>query len=222
MRKLYKSIIILVNFSGTRCRSSNGRLGCRNFCKRRCITLVDGKETVDNTNVNTATAEAAFVYPSIFVEKNLGSFTVGFDFVPVQLETTEASRTDTNPLQNDSDSKDGKVNKAKGEVKNHATLYVSLPAGDTGAYLKLGYSMMEVISKENLGTGSDYGNDDVGGYHGSVGYQHDLDDSFIRFELGYSAYDDINLTNGTNSSLSNKVEGSLEGATAKISFGKTF
>ena len=95
-----------------------------------------------------------------------------------------ASRTDYDPTGgNDGADKSGVTNKASADVENHVTLYVSLPAGDTGAYLKLGYSMMEVISKVNLGTGSDYGNDDVGGYHGSVGYQHDLDAAYSPSSL---------------------------------------
>ena len=117
----------------------------------------------DNSNFeNDSTTTILCQDPSIFVEKNFGQIIVGIDYVPVSMETEEASRTDYANSGSDA-SKSGVVNKAQADVDNHITLYVSLPAGDTGAYLKLGYSIMEVISKESLGTGSDYGNDDVGG-----------------------------------------------------------
>ena len=173
--------------------------------------------TQTTTETNTAGATALFMYPSIFVEADLGVVSVGVDYIPVSVETDEASRTDYD-LGGYASSV---TNKVKVDIKNHVTMYANLKS-DAGAYLKVGVSYMTVKTDENLGTGSDYGNDDVIGGHIGIGYQHDLADAFVRVGLGYSVYEEISIDNGSNSANTNTVNAEIEGAIATISIGKSF
>ena len=80
---------------------------------------------------------------------------------------------------------------------------------------------MDVITKENLGTGSTYGNTSVDGTTMSVGYNKDFDNGmFARLEGTYMEFGGTSLT---SSSGSQKIAiDNLDGVTGKISVGKSF
>ena len=85
-------------------------------------------------------------------------------------------------------------NTVKATFKDHTTIYanVNMPFG---TYLKLGYHMVDVITKESLGTGSKYGDVDTTGVSVGLGYQYTADNGvFIRAEVSASEYDDVSAT----------------------------
>ena len=183
-----------------------------------------GKEVLSGGRTNSSKEYASFGYPTIFGEYNTGTVSVGLEIIAGSVTTEEESRTDYNvPLNsictgNDFCGTSG-TNKASVEISQHITLYGLLPIMDTGAYIKVGISTMDVETKESLATGSTYGNiDGVQGEHISLGYQHDTDNGFVRLEVGYSAYDKIKAT----SNIGHVVDVDIEGGSARLSVGRTF
>ena len=118
----------------------------------------DGSET-ENGEKNTAPSgslKGEFNYPTIFVEYNTGTVSIGLDYIPGEVETEESSRTDYNctPLCTGNDGgASGVVNKAKVGFKNHVTLYALVPVMDTGAFVRAGVIRVDVETKETLNTG---------------------------------------------------------------------
>ena len=181
-------------------------------------------EESENGEIHNATDHAQYTFPSIFIEKHLGVWSVGLDYIPGSVESDEASRTDYNTggavcTGNDGCS-GGVTNTAKIEIDKHLTLYAIIPIVDSGAFIKAGFSRMDVNTEEVLGTGSVYGDDTgVSGTHVSLGYQHEIDLGFVRAEIGYTTYDNIKVTSSTNA---NTVDADIHGGFAKISIGKSF
>ena len=91
-----------------------------------------------------------------------------------------------------------------------------------GAYVKIGYTEVDVDTNEVLGTGGAYGNATLKGMTLGVGYNHDLaDDMFVRIEGNIMDFDDVSLTNTNDSNKSIKAN-DIEGYGARISVGKSF
>ena len=187
----------------------------------------EGSETQEGDNeVSTAAEEAKFTFPSIFVEYNLGSVSVGLDVIPGSIETTEQARTDINNNADGSGKSTGNdggasgvTNKVSVEFSRHVTLYSLMPIMDSGAFVKAGIHRMDITTKETLGTGSKYPDDTVFGGTLGLGYQHDTDAGFVRAEIGYSTYESISIK---ASNTANKVDADVDGEWARISVGHTF
>ena len=78
---------------------------------------------------------------------------------------------------------------------------------------------VDVITNENLGTGSTYGNTSLDGTMYGVGYNKTFDNSvFIRGEAMMLDFDSAKMTSDDNTIELNN----LEGAMGKISIGKSF
>ena len=184
-----------------------------------------GQETEDgeiNKTVSTNLLEGKFSYPTLFVEYNTGLVSVGLDYIPGSVETTEQARTDINIGDSAGVGNDGLgaaiTNKASVELSRHVSLYALVPIMDTGAFIKAGVSRMNVKTKESLATGSTYPDTNMRGGSLSLGYQYDFDAGFIRAEVGVSEYDTVSAT----SSNGHKVTADVDGEWARISIGKTF
>ncbi len=112
-------------------------------------------------------------------------------------------------------------NTVKATFKDHTTIYanVNMPFG---TYLKLGYHMVDVITKESLGTGSKYGDVDTTGVSVGLGYQYTADNGvFIRAEVSASEYDDVSATSEVDSTKEVEVT-EMYGAVGSIKIGKSF
>ena len=100
-----------------------------------------------------------------------------------------------------------------------AYLRVTTPVG---AYLKIGYTEVDLTTEENLGTGGAYGNTTLEGMIIGVGYNHDLPNGmFVRGEANLMDFDDVKLTNTADSTKSVEATG-IEGYGARVSVGKSF
>ena len=180
-----------------------------------------GVETeVSEKNTEDATGVAG--YSSIFIEKTLGDrFTIGYDFVPDALDS-ETAETVRNDLKAKADGASSAVtNTIKVAFEDLSTLYVALNITEN-FYVKAGMTSVDVITKESLATGSAYGNTSLDGTVYGVGYNNSFDNGmFFRVEGSIMEFDSAKLTSTTNSD--NVIElKDLEGASGKVSIGKSF
>ena len=182
---------------------------------------VTGTET-ESDEKNTESEIGAAAYGSIFIEKTLGErFTLGVDYVPSSLdsETNETvvddikDKTETATSQN--------TNTIKASFEDLTTIYLSLNVTEN-LYLKAGMAQVDVVIKENLATGSAYGDGDMDGTVLGLGYSGTFGESmFIRYEGQYMDLGSLSLTSTTNSD--NKVSiDDLNGVSASIKIGRSF
>lgn len=184
-----------------------------------------GKEVDSSTGLTPASethndsehGEAA--WGSIFIEKTLGDrFAIGIDYVPASLETetTESARTDD--VLNVPTAKENKI---QIDFEDLTTVYIALNVTEN-AYIKAGIAQVDVITNENLATGSAYGNTELDGTVFAVGYNKDFNNTmFLRVEGSYMDFDGASLTSTTNSDNTVTLN-SLDGVSGKISIGKSF
>ena len=159
-------------------------------------------------------------YGSLFIEKTLGNYLlVGIDYVPSALET-ETSETVVDDMGATVTSS-RKTNKVQVDFEDLTTYYIALNLGNSGVYAKAGIVKVDVVTNENLGTGSTYGNTDLDGNLFGLGYHKAFDNGFfVRGEGTYTEFDGASLTSSTTV---NKITlNSLDGVTGKISIGKSF
>lgn len=177
-----------------------------------------GGAPTSETNQDSEHGEAA--WGSIFIEKTLGDrFAIGIDYVPASLETetTESIRND----KTTDDTQTAKENKIQIDFEDLTTYYIALNVTEN-AYVKAGITQVDVITNENLGTGSSYGNTNLDGTVFAVGYNKDFDNTmFLRVEGSYMDFDGASLTSTTNSDNTVTLK-SLDGVSGKISIGKSF
>ena len=180
-----------------------------------------GVETeVSEKNTEDATGVAG--YSSIFIEKTLGDrFTIGYDYVPDALDS-ETAETVRNDLKAKADGASSAVtNTIKVAFEDLSTLYVALNITEN-FYVKAGMTSVDVITKESLATGSAYGNTSLDGTVYGVGYNNSFDNGmFFRVEGSIMEFDSAKLTSTTNSDNTIELK-DLEGASGKVSIGKSF
>ncbi|MDA9604435.1 hypothetical protein N9S39_01815 [Candidatus Pelagibacter sp.] len=175
--------------------------------------------TDGTTDTHTEDGTGVAGYTSYFIEKTLGSrITIGYEYTPDALSsdtatnevlsqdtaTREAYTLDKNTVQIDFDDL-------------HQT-YVALNLNEN-FYAKYGWASVDVITNENLATGSTYGNTSLDGSMYGVGYNRSFDNGFFfRAEGVYMDFDSVTLTSNDNTVSLN----GLEGASAKLALGKSF
>ena len=132
------------------------------------ITKIDasGSETEGGEKTN-GTASNTVVIPSIFVEYGLSdSIAIGLDYIPltadVSNKTKSRSDTETSVTGTATTVATARTQKAQAELKNHLTLYANYSITDS-VFLKAGVAMVTLDTTESLGTGSQYGNEDIYG-----------------------------------------------------------
>jgi len=183
----------------------------------------DAFETEASEKSPKGEAAGIIAYGSVFAEKSLpGSLSrlsLGVDYVPYALEseTTEDSKSDLSG----SAARATVINKVQVDFEDLLTLYASLNITEN-LYIKAGFAQVDVITNENLGTGSAYGNTSLDGTVYGIGYNYDADNGmFFRVEGNVMEFDGASLTSTTNSD--NKIDMSeINGASGKISIGKSF
>ena len=151
-------------------------------------------------------------YGSVFIELGLtDAISLGLDYVPQALETPSNT------------SRDGAAaNTVEAHFEDLTTLYAKINVPLGGTYLKLGYSQVEVISKENMSSGSSYGNDTSSGPTVGLGYDHELTEGFsVRAEVTASEFGDVRANNGKTDKNEIVVKDMI-GARGTISLVKSF
>jgi len=159
-------------------------------------------------------AETAFYFGSLFIEKELNDqIAVGLDYVPMSMDS-ETTENVQKQLGTD------KTNKVDVSFENMMTAYVTASAPN-GVYAKVGYVQVDVATNENLGTGGAYPDTELEGFVLGLGYNHDMDDMFVRIEANIMEFDDVSVTNTNDTQKSIEASG-IEGYGARISIGKSF
>ena len=183
-----------------------------------------------NTRVTNEEAVLATSFGSIFAEVSgdaMRGLGIGVSYAPEVVDLNKETRniqSATGDAENDTGAQivDGKIN-------DLVSLYVTLPVGDNGAYVKAGYIQTTLITEENLATGSKYENVDMtgttigGGYEGSLG-----DMAFWRAEGSYQMWEDISASGSEGGRVAasalqkNKISAELGSVTGSLSVGMKF
>ena len=187
----------------------------------------EGNERVGSdtgTTQSTTDEHGAFAetYGSIFVEAGFGDvLSLGLEYVPSGISTP------TNTSRERDSGTDG--SSVSADFEDLTTVYAKINVPLGGAYVKLGFSTVDVIINEAMGSGNTYADVDTEGYTAGIGYAHDIANGFsIRAEVMASQFDDVQTTNGvTTASVANggknvvQVE-SMWGAKGTVSLVKSF
>ena len=222
MNKLVKiSFIILGMIFGS--ATANAQDFNFNLGLSGVVTNLQAKGEESEGNVSpvetTSRSEDLFAaYGEVFIELDLGMLSFGLSRAQdLESETTERT--------NDNSDGDSNTNKVQVDIEDITTFYIKadLPADVAGGnlYVRAGMVSADLITNENLGTGSIYGDAELEGYVGGIGYERDLDQIFVRAEGNISAYDPISLVSQNNTDNRIKVN-SLDGYTIQFSVGKSF
>jgi opacity protein-like surface antigen len=172
------------------------------------------------SDFNESTSRSEFMgaaYGSVFVEAMMGPFFIGLDYVPGTLSTEESTTTVGDKTTSATSTQ--VTNTVKVDFEDMNTIYAGLRFNN--AFIKMGATTVELLTKESLGTGSTYGDTTLDGAMVGAGVDTMLDNGiFIRAEANYTDFDGVSLT---SSSGSQKITlDNLDGLIGKISIGKTF
>ena len=176
------------------------------------------EQTGEKTDKHQDSEIGAGGWGSVFLEKEIGRFAIGVDFVSDVFSTDTVETQMTDKRTENSDAATSGVNKVQVDFEDLATLYATFNVTDN-LYVKAGMSTIEVITNESLNTGSAYGNTTLDGSSIGFGYNMDMDNGlFVRAEGNYMSFDGVSLTSADNTiKLKN-----LDGVTGTISVGKSF
>ena len=176
----------------------------------------------ENGEISSEDATGAAAYASVFVEAGGERFAIGIDYVPqgLESETAETVRNQTKD-GGSSGAVSPTTNKVQVDFEDLTTLYVALNVTEN-FYIKAGLVTVDVITKENLGTGSKYGNGDLDGQMYGVGYHTEFGNGmFARIEGTVMDLGGQKLTSSTNSDNTVELK-DVVGATGRISVVKSF
>ena len=189
-------------------------------------TETEGTKTAAG-EVNATGVKNNTAIGSIFAEYTKGWLTVGLDYVPVDADVSDKTKT-----RNDTElsvmggtvhTSTARTQSAQAQISDHLTAYVEV---GSAAYLKAGYVQVTVDTQESLGTGSTYGNADLNGVLLGVGYKGDWgSNAFYKLEGTYTNYDSLSITSGvarTGVTTNNKITADLDVSQIKLGVGFRF
>jgi len=179
----------------------------------------DGTET-EGGETTSASVDNLTVIPSIFVEFQSEGITYGLDYIPMSADVSDQTKkrtdTETSVTGTNTTTSTSRTQEAQAELSNHLTLYANMMIGDT-MFVKAGVAMVTLDTEESLGTGSNYGNEDIFGGVFGLGYSS----GNSRYELVYTDYEDINITSSvarTGVTTNNKITADLDTLAFKYSY----
>ena len=192
----------------------------------------NAKETIKGTGAHRTSNEEALLatsFASLFAEVSSDAamgLGVGISYAPEVVDLEKETRTIQNASGDSANDSGDQI--IDGKVNDLVSIYLTLPVGDSGAYVKAGYIQATLVTEENLATGSKYENVDLtgttigGGYEGSLG-----DMAFWRAEGTYQMWDDISAkgsesNRGTADTTKNKIDAELGSVTGTLSVGMRF
>ena len=194
-------------------------------------TLKDGGRTTSEEAVLATSFASVFAEISSDAMMGLG---IGISYAPEVADLNKETRHISSSKDNDATGAkatagtidaDGGVQSVDAKINDLVSVYVTLPVGDTGAYLKAGYIQATMVTEESLATGSKYEDVDMtgttigGGYEGSLG-----DMAFWRAEGSMQMWEDISAS-GSEAGADgdkNKITAELGSVTGTLSVGMKF
>ena len=175
----------------------------------------------------------AETFASVFVELGIGDIlAVGIDYVPGDIETpTNVSREGTGSAAAGMALNPGNSS-VSANFENLTTAYAKLNIPFLGgAYIKGGFSQVDVVVNENMASGNTYKDVDTDGYFAGVGYNHEMANGIsVRAEVNAHQFDDVSTDNGVAAASGSSSNGgrnevlveSMWGARGTISLVKSF
>ena len=191
--------------------------------------------------INKKEESGEFGYTSLFLEASFADrVTVGLSWMVDAVETAMSERTDTVCTHAAQDTARGRecpltsatantgTSTVKAEFENLVTGYVEVNIWN-GLYAKYGIMEMDVNTKENLHTDSEYPNASMDGETYGFGWKGSFDNGvFIKTETMMQDWSDLHIeAAGMSSTAGSKdnntsVDASLSGAIATFSIGRAF
>ena len=194
----------------------------------------NAKETLKGSGVKTGrtTNEEAVIatsYASLFAEissDEIGGLGIGISYAPDVVEMDKETRHVADATGDSGNDTDGGVQAVDAKINDLVSLYLTLPVGGNGAYVKAGYIQATMVTNESLATGSKYEDVDLTGTQIGAGYEGSLGDSaFWRAEGTYQMWDDINASGSESDgddTTKNKITAELGSVTGTLSVGMKF
>ena len=194
----------------------------------------NAKETLKGSGVKTGrtTSEEAVLatsFASVFAEissDEIGGLGIGISYAPDVVEMDKETRHVADATGDSGNDTDGGVQAVDAKINDLVSVYLTLPVGDGGAYVKAGYIQATMVTNESLATGSKYEDIDLtgsqigGGYEGSLG-----DSAFWRAEGTYQMWEDISASGSESDggdTTKNKITAELGSVTGTLSVGMKF
>ena len=193
------------------------------------------KEKIKDSGKTTDKAAVAVdAFGSMFAELSVDALmglTIGIEYAPDAMaikETRSINGREESVVAAGSGTDANSTQTITINISDSYTAYVSMPIpGVEGLYVRAGVQSMDIITKENLATGSSYGNETLNGVQIGIGYEHDINDRFfVRTEGLYTNFDDIAINGsqvgGTAGSYNRVSADDLGSASARLSLGLKF
>jgi len=183
----------------------------------------------ENGSVKSTTDEyGAFQdqFASIFLELEINDLiAIGVDYVPGSIVTPE--NVSREGVSGTSGAEAPGRSSVSANFNDLTTVYARLNVPMLGgAYIKAGFSQVDVEIKEKMESGNTYADVDTEGYIAGIGYNHDLSNNGIsvRAEVVASQFDDVTTNNGVASTGNRNVVQveSMWGVRGTISVVKSF
>ena len=193
----------------------------------------NAKETLKGSGVKTGrtTNEEAVLatsFASIFAEissDEMMGLGLGVSYAPEVVDLPKETRLIQESVE-PVNTQDSGTQVVDAKINDLVSVYITLPVGGNGAYVKAGYIQATMVTEESLATGSKYENVDLTGTQVGGGYEGSLGDmAFWRAEGSYQMWEDIRAdgseSDGDDSSK-NKIEAELGSVTGSLSIGMKF
>jgi len=197
----------------------------------------NAKETLKGSGAKTGrtTNEEAVVastFTSIFAElssENMMGLGIGVSYAPDLVDLNKETRHIANEtiVSGNGNDADGGVQIADAKINDFISVYLTLPVGDGGAYVKAGYIQATMVTEENLATGSKYADIDMTGTQIGGGYEGSLGDSgaFWRAEGTYQVWEDLRADGSESDgddTTKNKIAAEIGSVMGSLSVGMKF
>jgi len=187
--------------------------------------------TVTDTSPTDASAHNNAYIGSLFAEYTMDGdhgMTFGVDWIPGAADVNDktVSRTDTE-LSQTSEEKETTASvtrTAQATIDSHMTYYAELPV-HAGTYVKLGWTQMDVNTKESFAGTKGYGNTSVDGVMYGVGYKVASDSNwYYKLEGTHTDYDSftLNEVNQSTGSAQSSITADLDVTKATFALGYKF
>ena len=197
----------------------------------------NAKETLKGSGAKTGRTtneEAVFAtsFASVFAEissDELMGLGIGVSYAPDVIELNKETRHIADATGDDgggSNDADGGAQVVDGKINDLISLYLTLPVGENGAYVKAGYIQATMVTNESLATGSKYEDVDLTGMQIGGGYEGSLGDmAFWRAEGTYQMWEDISAGGSESDgddTTKNNISAELGSITGSLSVGIKF
>jgi hypothetical protein len=185
-----------------------------------------GGQTGRTTNEEAVLATS---FASIFAEVSSDAMMglgLGVSYAPEVVDLNKETRHIAQAVSGEGDTNGG-VQAVDAKINDMVSVYLTLPVGDSGAYVKAGYIQATMVTEESLATGSKYEDVDMTGTQVGAGYEGSLGDmAFWRAEGSYQMWEDISASgseaNASDDSTKNKITAELGSVTGTLSVGMKF